>query len=127
VLSAPAASRAILQQHYGTLLPLSLYMPRMQYWLHGARTVQELDVLAYHGPGQAACWWGAACNLFGSQIQNAYPIPGFRVVSRRQIGHFTLVRMVAARPELLTRAMVAAALTTTTLRRDSLLLQRPAG
>jgi hypothetical protein len=70
------------------------------------------------------CWWGSACNLWPSQMQAAYDVPGFHVVSRTHALQFTIVRLAAARPTRVTPAEVAAALRTTTLHEDELLIER---
>jgi mannosyltransferase len=128
---APPASdravtgRALLIQHYRTLLPLSLYQPRVHYLVsRSGATVRELDVISMVSPSQPLCWWGAACNLIPSAMQRSYAIPGFHEVSRRHVLQWTILRLVSDRPVRLTPAMVSAALDTTSLRRDELLLQR---
>jgi len=121
----PGSERLILIQHYRTLLPLSLYTPHLRFL--GTRTahhVVELDVVAMSSPQQPLCWWGAACNLIPSRLQARYDIPGFRVLWRRRVRRFTLMRLVASQPETVTPGMVARALRTTTLKRDDLLVQR---
>jgi len=124
--SAPAhAGRAILIQHYKTLLPLSLYQPRLRFIRHGGALVDELDVISIRSPQQVACWWGAACNLIPSKAPASVPVPGFSVVGEQHIAQFTLLRLKAAKPVYLTRQMVSRALTTTTLRNDGLILQQP--
>lgn len=116
--------RAILVQDYRDLLPLSLYVHRLQ-WLHASPArVTELDVVSIKAPRVPLCWWGAACNLSGSTMQSSYAIPGFHVVWRRHAYQFTVLHMVSAKPVALTPAMVAAALRTTTFRRDELLIQK---
>src|SRR5260221_6525184 len=60
------ADRAILVQHYRTLLPLSLYMSGLRYASKRGAVVNELDLVAIRSPQQPACWWGAACNLIPS-------------------------------------------------------------
>jgi mannosyltransferase len=123
---APGApQRAILIGHYRDLLPLSLYLPHLSLWRnHRPQTVRELDVVSISAPRERLCWWGAACNLTPSQMQRSYPIPGFHEVSLRRAYQFTIMRLVADRPIALTPAEVSRVLTTTTLRRDDLLLQR---
>ncbi len=123
---AVGGERAILVQHYRDLLPLSLYVPGLRFMRHGDATVRELDVVSISAPRVALCWWGAACNLSPSQLQSSYPIAGFHELWRRSANQFTVVRLVADKPVTLTRADVAAALTTTTLGRDELILQRAA-
>lgn len=123
---APGADRAILIQHYRTLLPLSLYLSHLRFLRHGAVRVDQLDVIGMRSPQQDACWWGAACNLIPSQIQRSYRVPGFREVGVEHILQFTLVRLRAARPVLLTRGAVSRALVTTGLHHDALILQPPA-
>jgi uncharacterized membrane protein len=116
--------RAILVQHYRTLLPLSLYLKGLHFWRAGSRRVAELDVIAVSSPQQPLCWWGAACNLFPSQMQRTYPIPGFRELWLRHVHRFTVMRLVAPRPVTLTAHDVAQVLRTTHLVHDELLLQR---
>jgi hypothetical protein len=123
-LAPGSPGRAILIQHYRTLLPLSLYLPHLQFMGHQAR-VRELDVISISSPQQPLCWWGAACNLIPSQTQSRYEIAGFHTLWRRRVLQFTIMRLVSSRPVVLRRSAVSAALTTTTLRRDDLLLQRP--
>ncbi len=125
--SRPTAGlrRAILIQHYRTLLPLSLYLPHLRYMpAAGASDIGELDVIAISSPQQPLCWWGAACNLIPSSIQPRYDIPGLRVLSRRRVRQFTVLRLRSPHPVRLSPREVADALTATTLRRDELLLQR---
>ncbi len=86
--------------------------------------VTELDVVSVSAPRVAPCWWGAACNLNGSQMQRSYPVPGFHEISVRHAYQFTIMRLVAGRPVALTPQIVSRALTTTTLPRDELLWQR---
>jgi mannosyltransferase len=119
-------ARAILVQHYRDLLPLSLYLPKLRFWpRHGAAVaVNELDIVSISAPRVPLCWWGAACNLSPSVMQASYPIPGFVEVSRRRELQFTVTRLVASPAVTLTQSEVAAALSTTTMRRDELLVQR---
>jgi mannosyltransferase len=118
------AGHAILIQHYGALLPLSLYLPRLRFFRRGAALVDELDVISIRAPQQNACWWGAACNLIPSQMQPSYPVPGFRVVGEQSIHQFTLLRLKAASPVRLTPKMVSSALTPKAWRHDVLILER---
>jgi hypothetical protein len=120
-----AAPRAILIQHFRTLLPLSLYLPGLES--ASARhppVVRELNVIAMRSPQQPICWWGAACNLIPSTLQRSYHIPGFHVLWRRQVLQWQILRLVASHPVRLTPAVVSRSLHTTTLRRDELLVQR---
>jgi hypothetical protein len=122
---APAhVGRAILIQRYRTLLPLSLYQPRLRFFPGRGTLVNELDVISIRSPQHAACWWGAACNLIPSNLQPSYALPGFHVVSKQRILQFTLLRMRSARPVRLTRKMVSDALSFTELRHDGFILQR---
>ena len=86
--------------------------------------VTQLDVVSMTGPSQPLCWWGAACNLIPSRMQTAYDVSGFHTVWVRHVHQFTIMRLVSRRPARLTRGAVAAALTTTSLPRDVLLVQR---
>jgi mannosyltransferase len=116
--------RAILIQHYRTLLPLSLYLARLSVLDRVGARVTQLDVISMTVPRQPLCWWGAACNLIPSRMQTAYDVPGFRTVWVRHVHQFTIMHLVSRRPVHLTRGAVAAALTTTSLPRDLLLVQR---
>ncbi|HWF51332.1 MAG TPA: glycosyltransferase family 39 protein [Solirubrobacteraceae bacterium] len=121
---APAnAGRAILIQHYRTLLPLSLDQPRLRFMPRVGAVVDELDVIAIHSPQENACWWGAACNLIPSRLQPSYPVRGFSIAGERHIAQFTLLRLRSAAPVRLTGPMVSRALTGTELRHDGLILQ----
>jgi mannosyltransferase len=117
------AGRAILIQHYRTLLPLSLYLPGLRFMGRRPARVDELDIVSISSPQQPLCWWGAACNLIPSQIQATYAIPGFHELWRRRVLQFTIVRLVSERPVTLTRSEVSAALRTTELRHDGLIVQ----
>jgi len=121
-----SGGRAILIQHYKDLLPLSLYLPKLNALpRHAGVRVRELDIISFTDPRTAGfCWWGSACNLWPSRIQVTYAIPGFREAWRRQIYQFTILRLVADRPRLLTPAIVSRALTATMLHSDGLLYQR---
>jgi len=122
----PVGGRAILVQHYRDLLPLSLYMPRLSFWRGGgAVRVREFDVVSFTSPASVGfCWWGSACNLWPSRAQARYAIPGFREVSRHHVLQFTVIRMVAPHPVVVTSGEVSRALTTTHLGNDELLRQR---
>jgi hypothetical protein len=126
--SEPASgrSRVILIQRFKTLLPLKLYLPHLKS-LRSAATVSELDVISMHSPSQPLCWWGAECNLISSAMQPNYAIRGMRTAWVRHVGQFTIRRLVAARPVTLTAAVVAPALTATSLGEDELMIQPPRG
>jgi hypothetical protein len=117
------AGRAILIQHYRTLLPLSLYLPGLRVMPAVGARVTELDVIAMSSPREPLCWWGAACNLIASRMQRRYGVRGFHAAWTRHELQFTIKRLSARRPVLLTPARVARALQTTRLRRDVLELQ----
>ena len=119
-------SRAILVQEYGTLLPLKLYLPGLAT-LRAPVRVTQLDVISMQSPGQPLCWWGAECNLISSARQRSYPIPGMHTAWVRHVRQFAITRLVAPRPVTLTRAVVARALTATSLRHDELTVQPPRG
>ena len=123
----PGANRLILIQHYGDDLPLALYMPKLG-WARAARErdVAEIDIVAIgpEPPPGAACWWGAGCNLSPTRLQHRYRIPGFRTAGVSHVEQFSVLSLRAARPRGVTRAELAAALVSTTLGRDVLLLQR---
>lgn len=117
-------ARAVLIQDYRDRLPLSLYVPGLNFLNPPSARVTELDVVSIKAPRVPLCWWGAACNLSGSRMQRNYAIPGFHVVWRRGAYQFTIMRLVSSKPVVITPAIVAAALRTTTFRRDELLVQR---
>ncbi|MDQ2761789.1 MAG: hypothetical protein M3Y17_15520, partial [Actinomycetota bacterium] len=120
-----APARAILVQHYGDLLPLSLYLPGLSFWPRGpGPAVTELDVVSISAPRVHLCWWGGACNLSGSRMQSSYRVPGFHVLWRRKALQFTVLRLVSPTPVALTPLEVSRALRTTTLGHDELLFQR---
>jgi mannosyltransferase len=116
--------RAILIQHYRTLLPLSLYLPGLRVLPGRGARVDELDVIAMSSPQQPLCWWGAACNLIPSAMQRRYGVRGFHAVWTRHVLQFEVTRLVSRRPVLLTPAAVSRALHTTRLPRDILEQQR---
>ena len=120
-----SGGRAILVQHYRDLLPLSLYLHGLRWIPSQGERVIELDIVSFSSPPSAGfCWWGSACNLWPSMIQTGYPVGGFHEIWRRQVHQFTVVRMVADRPLLLTRTEVARVLHTTRFGNDELLVQR---
>jgi 4-amino-4-deoxy-L-arabinose transferase-like glycosyltransferase len=118
------AQRVIFVQHYRDLLPLSLYVPHVKFVRHTGVRVTELDIVAFTAPRVHLCWWGAACNLSGTDMQASYAIPGFHPVWRRRFEQFTVLRLVADAPTLVTPHRVARALTTTRFADDELLVQR---
>jgi mannosyltransferase len=132
--SPGVSQRAILIQLYRDVLPLSLYMPGLKAWTHhgtdkyniytGTNSVDEFDVVTMTSPGGKLCWWGSACNLVPTQLQSAYKLPGFRPVWIRHFDQFTILRLRAQRPVVVSPQMVSAALTNTNLIYDDLLLQR---
>jgi mannosyltransferase len=125
---AAGTTRVILIQHYAYRLPLGLYMPNLTY-LRGDdvtdRTV-EIDVIAFSAPGQPLCWWGAACNLVPSTIQTHYAIGGFQPTGHEVVEQFHVLKLRSPGGESVTSAEIAAALTTTTLKHDVILIQQPA-
>jgi mannosyltransferase len=121
--AAGPIGRAILIQHYRTLLPLSLYLPHLRDLPAAGARVDELDVIAMRSPQQRLCWWGAACNLIPSRMQRRYAIAGFHTQWTRHVLQFEIKRLVARRPITLTPADVSRALHATRLRRDVLELQ----
>jgi mannosyltransferase len=119
---APGQSRAILIQRFQTLLPLQLYLPRLAR-LRSATAVSELDVISMRSPRQSLCWWGAECNLIASPMQPRYAIAGMRTAWVRHVGQFTIRRLVAAPPVTVSAAVVARALSATSLGQDELMIQ----
>ena len=123
---APArGDRLILVQHYADLLPLSLYLHDLRRLRTAGARVSAFDVISMRSPQQPLCWWGAACNLIPSAMQRTYRLRGFRPAWRRQSHQFTVLALAARSPTVVTEAEVAAALRTTTLRHDELIVQPP--
>jgi 4-amino-4-deoxy-L-arabinose transferase-like glycosyltransferase len=132
--SPGVSQRAILIQLYRDVLPLSLYMPGLKAWTHhgtdkyniytGTNPVDEFEVVSMSSPPGKLCWWGSACNLEATQLQSAYKLPGFRPVWIRHFEQFTILRLRAQHPVVVSPQMVSAALTNTNLIYDDLLLQR---
>ncbi|HLY51332.1 MAG TPA: glycosyltransferase family 39 protein, partial [Solirubrobacteraceae bacterium] len=121
----PSGERLILIQHYRDLLPLSLYLPQLKFLRTAGARVAELDVVSFSSPRSAGfCWWGSACNLWPSQMQASYTIPGFRAASRRSVNQFTILRLMAKRPVFLSANAVAHSVHTTHFANDELLIQR---
>lgn len=134
---APGVTRVILEQRYRDGLPLTLYMPGLRFWHKiykgpgkphlvpvGTNRISEIDLVAIAAPRVTLCWWGAACNLNPSTLQGSYPIPGFHEAWIRHAHQFSIMRLVAPRPVVVSPAMIAHALSETTLRDDNLLVQR---
>jgi mannosyltransferase len=120
------AGRAVLIQRDVNRLPLSLYMKQLEYVGHGSALVNELDVIAASAPQQNACWWGAACNLFPSKLSPTLPITGFHVSGPiLHVNQFSIMRLRASHPVRITPRILSRALTTTKLRGDTFLVQRP--
>ncbi len=136
--SAGISQRALLIQDYRDVLPLSLYMPGLRAWHHTGTDkyshytrsylLSELNVIAISSPPapSTGCWWGSACNLIGTALQPSYPIRGFRTVWVRHSHQFTVMRMVATHPVLVSPQMVSQAVTNTQLKFDDLLVQSSA-
>jgi hypothetical protein len=122
--AAGAGERAIFVQHYRDLLPLRLYVPHLSFMNRRGAHVRELDVVSFTAPRFHLCWFGAACNLSATAMQASYDIPGFHPVWRRQFAQFTVLRLVADAPTLVTPHRVSRALTDTRFADDELLLQR---
>jgi mannosyltransferase len=120
------AGRAVLIQRDVNRLPLSLYMKRLDYVGHGSALIDELDVIAAAAPQQNACWWGAACNLFPSRLSPTLAVPRLHVSGPiLHVDQFSIMRLRASRPIRITPRMLSRALTTTKLRGDAFLVQRP--
>jgi mannosyltransferase len=121
---AGSSGRAILIQRYRDLLPLSLNVPGLRFMGRDGAEVSQLDVISISAPRVPSCWWGAACNLSPSQMQGSHPIRGFQVQWRRRALQFTILQMDASRSVHLTPREISRMLTSTSLRRDDLLVQR---
>ncbi len=123
----PPGGRALLIQQYRTLLPLSLYMPKMKFLRSGTATVSEVDVVAMQAPRVTYCWWGATCNLNPTSIHPSYPISGLRVVWRRSVYPFTVERMVPTRGRITLTATEARTRLDANLVKNALAAQKHGG
>jgi hypothetical protein len=123
--SAARYGRVILVQHYKDALPLPLYMPHLAFIPNHHARASELDIISISKTQSGSfCWWGSACNLLPSRMQNSYPIPGFRPVWQRRVLQFTVLHMVAVHAPVLVRATeLEKILKTTTIREDGLMYQ----
>lgn len=123
------AGRAILIQRNGGLLPLAIYMPRLEYFKQRAAHMDELDVIAMSDPPNGwFCWWGSACNLSPSELDTSIHVPGFRRDGPvLRVNQFSILRLRSSTLVGLTPQAVTRALTKSALRRDALLVQPPAG
>jgi 4-amino-4-deoxy-L-arabinose transferase-like glycosyltransferase len=64
--------------------------------------VAEVDVLVPRpGSGTPPCLAGQACELFATEQRLTPPAPGFRLVSRKEVEPFTVIRWRAPVPKLL--------------------------
>jgi hypothetical protein len=84
-----AATRAVVVPFIGDD-PVEVYLGHTTR-LNGSATVSEVDVLGWTSEGTRA----------------RLPAPGFREISRRRVGKFTLLRFRAARPVTLSRVQLA--------------------
>jgi hypothetical protein len=104
------------------------YLARTGHYRDRAYDVREIDVVANSASRQALkhwlCWWGAACNLYPSELRRSYSIPGFREVSIVHVKQFSIMRLVAASPELVNRHQLVRALGVTKLNQSGILIQR---
>lgn len=122
-------ARILLIQRNLGLLPIGLYMPGLKYDAGAAlqsTPVSEIDVISEHSPSSAGdCWWGAACNLVGSDLQERYALAGFTIAGPpRKIGQFEVLRMVSNTPQVVSPSELEHALTETQLDHDAYLIQR---
>ncbi|MBV8431078.1 MAG: hypothetical protein JO244_07950, partial [Solirubrobacterales bacterium] len=123
--ASPPGGRLILVQHYRDLLPLSLYVPRLRFLRAPGFAVSEIDVISFTSPKSAGfCWWGSACNLWPSRLQQSYAIRGFTASGRTNLNQFSVLRLTASSRVFVTGREVAGALRTTSFRNDELLIQR---
>ncbi len=114
LLAGPARpvtrGRIVIIQHYYFPIPLAIYQPGLRWMTRPVRT-REIDVIADHSIASGQfCWWGAACNLVPSTLPASYPLPGFRPVWTHHAAQFSVLRLTAARPEVVTRRELRLAL-----------------
>lgn len=70
--------------------------------------VREIDVLIPRpGPGTPPCLAGQSCQLFVTQERAGPPAPGFRLVSRKEIEPFTVLRWRSSSVKLLNLSQIA--------------------
>jgi len=54
--------------------------------------VREIDLLGFSSPTGRSCWSGAACNMYGVDLEERVELPGFTLVERRRAGLFEVTR-----------------------------------
>jgi uncharacterized membrane protein len=121
------AASAVLVENTDSLLPLGDYIPGL-YGMHLGASVQELDVVAaVRVPAVAFCWWGAACHLPFAPLDSSIHIPGFhRDGPVTRVDQFSIYRLRAVRPVLVTRLEIGRALNGFPLSSYGVLVQPPA-
>ena len=86
--------------------PLDLYL-RHARELHGRRVrVTRIVELGYAPHTQAACWWGAPCDMGARVARITPPLPGFLLESTGRRGPFTASTFRAAHHHAVTRALL---------------------
>lgn len=102
-LGPPTVDRVVLSPGtylFGYVLPR--YVTPSSAFVNTPVPVQEIDILIPHpGRGTPPCLAGQTCELFPTQERPGSPAPGFRLVSKREIVPFTVLRWRARKPELL--------------------------
>lgn len=96
-------------KHLGQMEPLIDSLPGVRE-VDAFETVltREVAVLSHAGPDGTGCWAGVACGLPGSRLVPRPSAPGFVEVAPRRSGSlFTIVRLRAATPRLVSARDVA--------------------
>ena len=114
--SRPAGTAsAVLVENNDAFQPLDDYIPGLHVLISltptSGASVQELDVVApVKGRSEALCWWGASCFLALAPLDTSIRLAGFRPYgSVLHIGQFSIYRLRARVPVVLTRYEVARA------------------
>jgi hypothetical protein len=104
-LGPPTDDRVVLSEGadlVGYVLPR--YVTHSSAFVNTRVPVQEIDVLIPDpGPGTSPCYAGQTCalSLFPAEARAGPPAPGFRLVSKRDVVPFTVLRWRAPKPEFL--------------------------
>ncbi|MGC9219779.1 MAG: glycosyltransferase family 39 protein [Solirubrobacteraceae bacterium] len=95
------AARIVVVQRGAGILPLKLYLPRLNYITTAqVSDVKEVDVIAVaRKPGLGGfCWWGSACNLVPSKLDRHYRLRGFRLSRLMRVEQFRVMVLRARHP-----------------------------
>lgn len=118
------AASAIILENNDSPIPLAGYLPGLSPLTGRGALVQEISVVAaVTAPADTFCWWGAACSLPLAPLDRAIALRGFHPAGAViHVNQFSIERLRARKPVLVTPAEVAGALTGAPLRSYGLLV-----